>query len=218
MQLHRAWRSGPAALAGRERPIRLAILCYLGHMWELYASWACAGVIAAASFTASGLGDGAAETAGTSIGAHTAATLTAFAAIALRGLAYVPAGWLADRCGQARVAIGCSCLGGGAGLAAAVPFGGPPWAMVRVLILWGIAIIPDSALYSTMVADAAPPERAGTLMTLQTALGFLLTALTAQALPRVASLAGWPIAIALLAIGPAIGIKAPLAFLRPPST
>ncbi|MEM9145111.1 MAG: MFS transporter, partial [Pseudomonadota bacterium] len=64
------------------------------------------------------------------------------------------------------------------------------------------------ALYSTMVADAAPPERAGSLMTLQTSIGFLLTAVTVQATPIAAGALGWPLALALLAIGPALGIAA----------
>jgi len=83
-----------------------------------------------------------------------------------------------------------------------------------VLILWGIAIIPDSALYSTLVADAAPPERAGSLMTLQTALGFLLTAFTVQVAPAVAEAVGWPWVLAVMALGPAVGIRAMQVLMR----
>ncbi|MEM1343904.1 MAG: MFS transporter [Pseudomonadota bacterium] len=179
---------GAFALAVRAPRLRLAILAYLGHMWELYAFWAWVGAIAVA-------GGAAAAT----------ASLTAFAAIALGGVACVPAGWLADRLGRARVAFACLVLSGTAGVAAALVFGGPLWLLVGVLIVWGIAVIPDSALYSTLVADAAPPERAGSLMTLQTALGFLLTAITVQGLPWLASAVGWPAALATLALGPIAG-------------
>jgi len=77
-----------------------------------------------------------------------------------------------------------------------------------VLIVWGIAIVPDSALYSTMVADAAPPERAGSLLTLQNALGFLLTAMTVQLAPALAAGIGWPWVLAIMSLGPAVGIRA----------
>ncbi len=207
----RAARLDPGAirLAWTEPRLRYAILGYLGHMWELYAFWAWVGVAAGLSLAAAGAGDPA------------AAKLVAFAAIALGGLACVPAGWLADRLGRAEVALGCLALSGAAGLAAALAFGGAPWLVAAALVLWGIAIIPDSALYSTMVADHAPPERAGSLMTLQTALGFLLTALTVQGLPLLAAAAGWPSALAALALGPAAGAAALRAYIRlrpPPST
>jgi sugar phosphate permease len=80
--------------------------------------------------------------------------------------------------------------------------------MMAVLIVWGIAIVPDSALYSTLVADAAPPERAGSLLTLQTALGFLLTAMTVQAAPVLAAQIGWLWVLAIMSLGPAAGIRA----------
>ena len=45
-------------------------------------------------------------------------------------------------------------------------------------------------------------------MTLQTALGFLLTLLTVQLTPLLATLVGWPIVLATLALGPVFGILA----------
>lgn len=200
----RAARLDPGAirLAWTDRRLRLAILAYLGHMWELYAFWAWGGVAGALSFAAAEAADPA------------GAKLTAFLAIALGGLACVPAGWLADRLGRAEVALGCLVLSGVAGLATALAFGGPPWLMVALLIVWGGAVIPDSALYSTMVADQAPADRAGSLMTLQTALGFLLTALTVQGLPLLATVIGWPWALAGLALGPAAGAMALRGYIR----
>ena len=104
--------------------------------------------------------------------------------------------------------MACLIASGGAALASALLYGGPAWPMMAVLIIWGIAIIPDSALYSTLVADAAPPERAGSLLTLQTALGFLLTAMTVQVAPALAALIGWQWVLAIMSLGPAVGIRA----------
>jgi len=77
-----------------------------------------------------------------------------------------------------------------AGVATAASFGGPPALVALLLVLWGLTIIPDSARFSALVADAAPPACAGSLLAAQTALGFALSAVTVQALPGVARLAG----------------------------
>jgi MFS family permease len=185
------------SLIWTNRPVRLAVLGYIGHMWELYAFWAWVGVIATASYSFDG-----------SESARFLGKLTAFLAIGLGGLACVPAGWLAVRFGSASVARLCLFSSGTAGLASAMLFGGPAWRMMAALILWGIAIIPDSALYSTLVADSAPPERIGSLLTIQTALGFVLTAATVQAAPTLAEFAGWSWVLAIMALGPALGIRA----------
>jgi len=184
-------------LAWSDRRLRLAYAGYLGHMWELYAFWAWIGAAATVSFTIAG--DAAAgET----------ARLVAFAAIAVGGLACAPAGRLADRIGKARVAQWAMIGSGAAALATAASFGGPVWLTAAALILWGLAVIPDSAQFSALVADAAPREAAGSLMTFQTALGFGLTILTVQVTPLVAASIGWPATLAALAIGPALGVEA----------
>lgn len=185
---------GAVRLAWTDRRIRFAILGYIGHMWELYVVWAWVGMMAGTSFAASGM----AET-------GDMAKLTAFLAIALGGLACIPAGRWADQSGKALVAGWVLAASGAMGLVAAVSFGGPVWLMVLVLIVWGILVIPDSALFSSLVADAAPPERAGSIMTIQNAIGFLVTAVTVQAAPWLAGQVGWPWVIAATALGPALG-------------
>jgi len=69
-------------------------------------------------------------------------------------------------------------------------------------------VIPDSAQFSALVADAAPPEQTGSLLALQTALGFALTTATVQVAPLVAERVGWSVLLALLALGPLAGILA----------
>lgn len=184
-------------LAWRSRPVRLAFAGYLCHMWELYAFWAWIAAALAASFHLSGLAD-----------PEHAARLVAFFAIALGGAFCVPAGAMADRIGKARVAGGCMALSGAFAIATALSFGGPAWITAAVAILWGIAVIPDSAQFSALVADSAPSDRAGSLMTFQTALGFLLTAFTIQISPILAQAFGWPIVLAAFGIGPLIGVEA----------
>ena len=185
------------AQAWTNRRVRLAYAGYLGHMWELYAFWAWCAAIAATSFGAAGLAS-----------PEAAARLTAFCAIALGGLACVPVGALADRIGKARAAQAMMIVSALAGLASALSFGGPVWLFAAAIILWGVFIIPDSAQFSALVADAADPASVGSLMTFQTALGFALTAITVQATPMLAGAVGWPATMAVMALGPLFGIEA----------
>ena len=188
------------ATAWTNRRVRLAYAGYFGHMWELYAMWAWIAAATAASY-------------GASLPAPEAerlAKLTAFVAIALGGLACAGAGLAADRIGKANVTIVAMVASGAAALATASTFGGAPWLTFTIVVLWGIAIVPDSAQFSALVADAAPPAQAGSLMSLQTALGFALTILTVQATPLLAVTLGWPLVLAGLALGPAFGVVAML--------
>jgi MFS family permease len=191
-------------LAWSDRRIRFTYLGYFGHMWELYAMWAWIGAAAAVSYGASLEGEAATRL----------AKLTAFFAIGLGGLACVPAGALADRIGKAQVTIIAMAVSGSAALATAASFGGPVWLTLALIVIWGIFVIPDSAQFSALVADAAPADMAGSLMTLQTAIGFALTVATVQATPLLAAAFGWPAILAGLALGPAAGIWAMARLLR----
>lgn len=188
------------ATAWTNRRVRLAYAGYLGHMWELYAMWAWIASATAVSY----------QVTLTPAAALEAARLTAFAAIAAGGLACAAAGKIADRIGKAEVTIFAMGVSGASALATAATFGGPVWITAAIVVVWGLAIVPDSAQFSALVADAAPPDRAGSLLTFQTALGFALTIMTVQMTPVLAAAFGWPAVLAGLAIGPALGIAAML--------
>ena len=99
-------------------------------------------------------------------------------------------------------------VSGLAGLLTAATFGGAPAITIALVLLWGISVIPDSAQFSAIVADKAPPHLAGSLLTFQTAIGFALTILTVQMTPVAAQAFGWPPVLAALAAGPFLGIAA----------
>jgi MFS family permease len=179
------------------RGARLAMLGYLGHMWELYAMWTWVVVFAWASLTDSGVDDVAA-----------AGSLAAFLAIGSGAIGCVLAGYIADRVGKARVAM-WAMLGSGtcAALTVAVYGGSPIW-LYALIMVWGFAVVADSAQFSALVSEYAPRELVGTALTLQTCVGFLLTMVTIEMLPRVADYVGWRWASLLLVPGPLLGALA----------
>ena len=202
----RAPRFDPGAirLAWTHPRIRRAYLGYFGHMWELFSMWAWVGAALTVSYAMSM----------DTLAAESLAKLSTFVAIALGALFCVPAGWYADRVGKAEITIVAMAVSGAAALLTALTFGGPPWISFVLVALWGIAVIPDSAQFSAIVADNAPPELVGSLMTFQTALGFTLTIATVQLTPLAAEAFGWPAVLAGLALGPAVGIVAMLPLRR----
>ena len=81
-------------------------------------------------------------------------------------------------------------------------------------LVWGLAIVADSAQYSASISELAPPAYVGTALTIQTSLGFLLTLVTIRLIPFLVNWTGWQWAFVVLALGPAFGIWAMLALLR----
>jgi MFS family permease len=185
----------------RNRRLRLANLGYLGHMWELYSMWGWIAVIFAAS-------------AGWSRSKY-----EAYAALAI-GIGAIGCIWagaasdrLQDQSAEQRVsqrawvtiiamAISSVCC-----IVAALVFH-HPMLLVALSLIWGVAVIADSAQFSTIISEVSDKSYVGTALTCQVALGFMLTAIAIRSMASLAALVGWQWAMASMAVGPLLGIWA----------
>jgi MFS family permease len=204
-----AYRDGPfsferrtfswtlVGVIARHRETRLAIGGYLGHMWELYACWSALSLFFLNFFVARG---------GSVAESLTLAGVITFAAISMGGFGSVLAGIWADRFGRENVAAAAMAVSGACALVIGWLGAAPAAIVVALALVWGFAVVADSAQFSALVTEVAPPHAVGTALTLQTSLGFLLTAGTIWLTFEVQQAFGWGGAFSLLAIGPAFGI------------
>ena len=75
-------------------------------------------------------------------------------------------------------------------------------------MVWGFAVIADSAQFSAALSDAADPRYVGTALAAQMAIGFIITVATIRLLPLLADQVGWRWSLTALAAGPAFGAAA----------
>src|SRR5574341_163595 len=191
----------------KDRAVALANLGYLGHMWELYAMWTWMAVFVTASEHARR---------GPKANVTALAALVTFAVVGSGAIGCWLGGRYADRWGRTFVTSAAMVVSGSCAIAVGVFFGGPLIGLVPLLLVWGIAVVADSAQFSAAVSELAPRDYVGTALTLQTSLGFLLTCLTIYLLPLVAAVIGWRWSMSVLTIGPALGVWAMLALRRRP--
>ena len=178
------------ALAGN-RPFRLASLGYFGHMWELYAMWA---------WMAAFYGD--------VFQSDRAASAAAFAVIAIGAAGSVYAGSVSDRTSRARAAGTAMRWSAATALITGFVVDAPSPLVLALGLLWGFWVVADSAQFSTIVTEVAARDYVGTALTVQLAIGFVLTVFTIFLVPVVRDTAGWGWAFALLAPGPIVGAVA----------
>jgi MFS family permease len=175
----------------RHRGVRLATLGYLGHMWELYASWTWIAGFAAAALA--------------SRGPSTVGSLVAFLMIGSGAIGCVVAGLWADTWGKPRVAGAAMVVSASCALLSPLAFRASLAGLIAFAVIWGFSVVADSAQFSALVAEHSPRTHVGTALTLQVCAGFLLTMVSMRMVPEIAGAFGWRTAFLILAPGPMLG-------------
>jgi len=178
----------------RDKNFRAAALGYFGHMWELYAFWVFVPVIL------------------TAYKAHHPEVdlnvpLLSFCIIASGSLSCVIGGLISRRFGvkqTATVALtisGISCV-----ISPLFLFSGSLPLFIVFLFVWGMAVIADSPLFSTLIAQSAPPTTKGTSLTIVNCIGFSITIISIQLITALRTDANAQYIYMLLAAGPVLGL------------
>jgi MFS family permease len=175
---------------------RSAAFGYFGHMWELYAFWVFVPVMLAAynsRYPAAQLN----------------VPLLSFLIIAAGSLSCVAGGFLSQQWGTKRTATlalflsGLCCL-----VSPLLLFSGQATALIAFLFVWSMAVIADSPLFSTLVAQNAPAETKGTSLTIVNCIGFAITIISIQLINALRDAQNARYIYMLLAIGPVLGLLA----------
>ncbi len=175
------------------RKLRQAAIGYFGHMWELYAFWAFVPFVLGAYQETWQL--------------HIDTSLWAFWSIAIGALGCAAGGFLSERLGSEKTAfyallLSCACCL----LSPLFFFQSSITVLLTFYLLWGMAVIADSPLFSTLVAQNAEGPLKGSALTLVNCIGFGITVLSIQLLNTIQDVIPPAWIFSILALGPIIGL------------
>ncbi|MBZ9652829.1 MFS transporter [Psychroflexus montanilacus] len=176
------------------RDFRIAALGYFGHMWELYAFWAFVPVMLSLYEQF-----------------HPDTTfniaLLSFLIIGVGSLSCVCAGYLSQRFGAQRIASLALAISGSCCLLSPWMFGLENEVLfICFLLVWGLAVIADSPLLSSLVAQQAPAAIKGTALTIVNCIGFAITIVSIQLLNGLNLNTLSTNIYLVLALGPVLGL------------
>jgi predicted MFS family arabinose efflux permease len=178
----------------RDKQFRAAALGYFGHMWELYAFWVFVPVI----LTAYGNRYPA---------AHLNVPFLSFLIIVAGSFSCVFSGIISQRFGTKRTAtvtlsVSCVCCI----ISPLLLFNSSQIVLLAFMFIWSMAVIADSPLFSTLVAQNAPAATKGTSLTIVNCIGFGITIISIQLINTLRTDVNSQYIYMLLAAGPILGL------------
>ncbi|MEP1034152.1 MFS transporter [Ekhidna sp.] len=176
----------------QNKPFRAAAFGYFGHMWELYAFWAFVPVVIQ-------------NNGHLRLYESEVISFQSFLIIGSGTLACFLGGYISEKFGTQKTAGTFLFLSGLCCLISPFAFEiGRPY-FIAFMVFWGMVVIADSPLFSSLVALRAAPELKGTALTLVNNIGFTITIFSIQLLSYLMVNHDMKFIFMVLAIGPFFG-------------
>ena len=177
-----------------KQSFRAAAFGYFGHMWELYAFWTFVPVMLHLYSKLH-------------LNTEFNIPLLSFLIIAIGSLSCIIGGYLSQKIKVKKVAfifllLSCICCL----IFPFIFFLASQELFVLFLLFWGMVVIADSPLFSTLIAQNAPSELKGTALTIVNSIGFAITIISIQLINGFKIVTDSPIIFVTLAIGPIFGL------------
>lgn len=180
----------------KNKEFRSAAFGYFGHMWELYAFWTFVPVMLI-TFNV--------------INPENTLNvpMQSFIIIGIGSLACVLGGYLSVNFGAKKIAFFALAFSGACCLLSPLIFLlNSHYILIAFLLFWGMVVIADSPLFSTLVANNVQEEAKGTALTIVNCIGFSITILSIQLLSFLHTHFDNKFIYVSLAIGPILGLMA----------
>jgi MFS family permease len=175
---------------------RSAAFGYFGHMWELYAFWSFVPLMLTAYAGAHG-------------GQDWNFSVWSFIIIGVGFLACISAGYLSTFVGERTTAMLALTASGLCCLISPLVFSSvQPTPFLGFLVFWGIVVVADSPMFSTLIAKNTHAQQRGTALTLVNCIGFFITIVSIQTLGWLLPEISVQYLFLFLAPGPALGLLA----------
>ena len=182
---------------------RQAAFGYFGHMWELYTFWGFVPVILALYAQKNNL--------------PLNIPLLSFLIIGSGSISCIAGGFFSIRIGSAKVAMTALFISGICCFISPLLYSLPYWLFLLLLFIWGLAVVPDSPQFSTLVAQYAPDHLRGTALTIYNSIGFTITIISLLVIDRIFYSSGFfakENSLLLLGFGAVVGLPSMIRLLK----